>query len=342
MSRFRSPIAAAVLMVFASFSVNAASGPSVAVSILPLHSLVSSVMAGVSEPTLLIPRQVSPHRYSLRPSQVRAISKADIVFWTEPTFLPYLSKAARGSKAKLVSLGKFSGVTRYKAREGGVWEGHDHSDHGKGHDKHGDHSDHGKGHDKHGDHSDHGKGHDKHGTHGDIESHMDQHTWLDPLNALAMAEGIVRTLISVDPANASRYKSNGAYLRKTLTALVKRIDGEVSLVRGKSFIVFHDAYQYFEKRFKIPASGSVLAHSGQAPSAKRLYQIRKKILSKNTVCVFREPQFDSKLAKSLVDGTGAKIGTIDPIGVSLKPGPSAYPLLIQNLASSLVDCLKAG
>ena len=325
MSRFQSPIAAAVLMVFASFSVNAASGPSVAVSILPLHSLVSSVMAGVSEPTLLIPRQVSPHRYSLRPSQVRAISKADIVFWTEPTFLPYLSKAARGSKAKLVSLGKMSGVIRYKAREGGVWEGHDH----------GDHSD-------HSDHSDHGKGHDKHGTYGDIESHMDQHIWLDPLNALAMAEGIVRTLISEDPANASRYKSNGAYLRKTLTALVKRIDGEVSLVRGKSFIVFHDAYQYFEKRFKIPASGSVLAYSGQASSAKRLYQIRKKILSKNTVCVFREPQFDSKLAKSLVDGTGAKIGTIDPIGVSLKPGPSAYPLLIQNLASSLVDCLKAG
>ena len=170
---------------------------------------------------------------------------------------------------------------------------------------------------------------------------MDQHTWLDPLNARAMTEGIVRMLISVDPANASRYKSNGAELRKTLTALVKRIDGEVSVVRGKSFIVFHDAYQYFENRFKIPASGSILAHSGQAPSAKRLYQIRKKILSKNTVCVFREPQFDSKLAESLVNGTGAKIGTIDPIGVSLKPGPSAYPLLIQNLASSLVDCLKA-
>ena len=113
------------------------------------------------------------------------------------------------------------------------------------------------------------------------------------------------------------------------------------MVRGKSFIVFHDAYQYFEKRFKIPASGSVLAHSGQAPSAKRLYQIRKKILNKNSVCVFREPQFDAKLAESLVNGTGARIGTVDPIGISLKPGPGAYALLIQNLASSLVDCLKS-
>jgi zinc transport system substrate-binding protein len=320
MFRFRSSIMAAALFCGVSVPVNAANGPSVAVSILPLHSLVASVMAGVGEPTLIIPRQASPHRYSLRPSQVRAISEADIVFWTEPTFLPYLSKAAQNSKAKLVSLGTQSGVIRLKAREGGVWEGHDHGE----------------------SHGDHGKHNDKHGDkHVEIANHMDQHTWLDPLNARAMTEGIVRALVSVDPANASRYKTNGADLRKSLTALVKRIDGEVSVVRGKSFIVFHDAYQYFEKRFKIPASGSVLAHSGQAPSAKRLYQIRKKILNKNSVCVFREPQFDAKLAESLVNGTGARIGTVDPIGISLKPGPGAYALLIQNLASSLVDCLKS-
>lgn len=316
MHRFRLAIAIAALFCWGSVAVKAANGPKVVVSILPLHSLVSSVMAGIGEPALLIPPQASPHRYALRPSQVRTVAEADILFWTGAEFETYLAKLVLGNKAKLVALGKQAGVVRLKARKGGVWEGHAHGALPS---------------------NQHDKSHDQHGA---KAVDIDQHFWLDPFNARAMAGGIVRGLVAVDPANASRYVTNGASLKRSLTALAKRIEGELTEVRGKSFIVFHDAYQYFEKRFIIPASGSVLVHSGHAPSAKRLYQIRKKILDQKSICVFREPQFDTKLADSLANGTGARISTLDPVGTSLKPGPGAYVLLIQNLAASLVDCLK--
>ena len=69
-----------ILGLIALFGPAQAGAPRVVASIKPVHSLVSAVMQGAGEPGLLVGGSGSPHAYALRPSEARALSRADIVF----------------------------------------------------------------------------------------------------------------------------------------------------------------------------------------------------------------------------------------------------------------------
>lgn len=296
----------------------ALAAPKVVTSILAVHSLASSVMTGVGTPDLLISGDTSPHRFALRPSQRKALAEADLIFWVGENIEGSLAKVISLSRARGVALMRAPDVIRLKARSGGVWGEGDHGhDHGHGH------------------------GHkDDHSKKEDVE--IDAHIWLDPANARAIVKTMVAELCKVDPANQARYKTNGEAALARLNRLEKELGAKLAPVRKRPYIVFHDAFQYFERRFGMAAAGSLLVHTGHAPSAKRMFQIRKKILARNVKCVFREPQFDAKLADSVVRGTPARIATLDPVGSGLKSGPGAYDALIRNIATSMIGCLGQG
>ena len=223
---------------------------------------------------------------------------------------------------------------------------HDHDKHG--HEKHAEHKhDHDKhGHEKHAEHKhDHDKhGHEKHAEHKhDHEDHghghFDMHLWLDPANAKAMVHEIAEALSAADPANASRYKSNGEALEKRLASLIQDTAKQLKPVKGRPFVVFHDAFQYFEKRFGLNAVGSITVSPEVIPGARRVGEIKKKIGKLGAVCVFSEPQFEPKLVGVVTEGTKAKTGTLDPLGADLPDGPDLYFKLIERNAKMLADCL---
>ena len=110
-------------------------------------------------------------------------------------------------------------------------------------------------------------------------------------------------------------------------------------IKDKPYIVFHDAYQYFEKVFGLNAVGSIALEDDVATSPKQISYIRNKIIKSNVSCVFQEPQFDSKLVKTVVEGTDAKIGTLDPLGVDIANKKDFYLQLIRNMSKSLKKCL---
>ena len=105
------------------------------------------------------------------------------------------------------------------------------------------------------------------------------------------------------------------------------------------FLVFHDAYHYFEARFGITAAGSVTVSPESPPSARRVVEVRARIRGQGARCVFAEPQFQPTLLRVLVEGTPAKVGVLDPLGVALEPGPDLYFQLLENLAGGLQRCL---
>ncbi len=76
-----------------------------------------------------------------------------------------------------------------------------------------------------------------------------------------------------------------------------------------------------------------------APSAKRLNEIRDKLEETKAVCVFREPQFDAKFVRVVLEGTPAKPGILDVMGIDVTPGPKAYDEMMRNLAKAARDCL---
>lgn len=100
----------------------------VVASIQPVHSLAAGVMQGVGEPRLLVIGGASPHHYSLRPSDARAIAEADVVFWIGPDLENFLVKPLTNAKSKVrsIALMEASGVTVLPLRTGGAWNAHRH------------------------------------------------------------------------------------------------------------------------------------------------------------------------------------------------------------------------
>jgi zinc transport system substrate-binding protein len=143
----------------------------------------------------------------------------------------------------------------------------------------------------------------------------------------------------VDPDNAGKYQQNAAALQARLDALTAEIEAEIAPVKGKGFIVFHDAYHYFEKRFGVQAAGSITVSPEVMPGAERIAAIKARVAELGATCVFAEPQFEPRLVEVVIEGTGARAGVLDPEGGSLTEGPELYFDLMRNLATSLRDCL---
>ena len=352
----------------------------VVTSLKPIHSLVSAVMEGVGEPTLIVEGAGSPHAYALKPSQAQSLESADVVFWVGDELEAFLEKPLQtiAANAKSVALIDAHDLIKLKFRDGGAFDDHGHEekghdDHGHekkakadhddhGHDDHGhekkakaDHDDHGHddhghekkakaGHDDHG-HDDHGHekkakaGHDDHGHDDHGHEGFDPHIWLDPINAKALVHEIEEVLSEKDPTHAAQYEANAKALESKLDRLVADVSTELKPLHDKGFIVFHDAYQYFEKRFDIKASGSITISPEILPGAERVSEIQGKIKQLGVTCVFAEPQFEPKLVSTVIEGTKAKSGVIDPLGAALEKGPDQYFQLIRNMATSIKKCL---
>lgn len=297
--------------------------PKVVASIKPVHSLVAGVMQGIGEPRLLVQGGVSPHEYSLRPSDARAIDEADIVFWIGPDLESFMVKPLRNAKGKVrsVALLDAPGIAVLPLREGGAWEPHRHG--AEASEPAGRHPQH-----------DHDRGH-RH------ESGRDAHVWLDPVNAVAMVRRIVAALGEVDPARQADYRRNGETLIERLNQLDRQLAAELAPIRDRPFIVFHDAYQYFERRYGLNGVGSLVLDPEQRPGAKRVTEIRARIGDLGVRCVFGEPQFQPALVETVIAGSGARPGVLDPEGgAELRVGPEAYFQLLRRLADSLRSCLN--
>ena len=310
----------------------ASAAPRVVVSIKPLQGIVTGIMDGIGRPHLLLPGGASPHRYSLKPSDARALRRAQVIIWVGPDLETFLVKPLRvlGTGAQRITLSNLRGLIRHRVRAGGLWERHDHDSHGgHGGDKGHDHKDHGH---KDRGRKDQGKAHKQGGQ-------LDGHIWMDPRNGMLFARAIARALTKADPTNANRYRANLAATLKRIGAADRRARAVLAPVRGRPYIVFHDAFQYFEKRYGLAGVGSITLE-GRAPGARRLYNIRSRILKQRVRCVFTEPQYPPKLANTVVAGTPAKLGEVDPVGATLPGNKGDYARLLVNAANAIAGCLK--
>lgn len=309
--------------------------PRVAVDIAPVHSLVARVMEGVGTPDLIVQSGASPHEYSLRPSEASALQDANLVFWIGPDLTPWLTDTIEtlASDASVTELLEAEGTIELESRESALFEAHDHDAH-EGHDDHGD--------EKYDDHAEEGHedhGHEKVGHEGHDHGAHDPHAWLSPKNAMTWLDVIAGQLSSADPQNAGAYFASAAAGRAEIETLIGEVNATLEPVRGGQFIVFHDAYQYFETDFDFSASGAISIGDASDPSPARIAEIQARIADEGINCVLAEPQFNPGLVATVLDGTDAQTGILDPLGSDLEPGPSLYPQLIKNLSVALADCL---
>lgn len=320
---FRLSIAASLLVSSAAL----ADVPRVSTDILPVHGLVSRVMDGVGSPDLLVDPGASPHGYALRPSQAAALQDADVVIWVSDRLSPWLEGPldTLSADAARLELLEVAGSTTHDFRERAVFEAHD--DHRR------------DDHDGDDEHDHEGHGHDDHEGHS--HAGLDPHAWLDPENGRVWLSAIADTLAEIDPENADTYRANAEAGRDELAELIAEIDARMEPLANRPFVVFHDAFQYFEARFDLTGTGAISLGDASAPSAARIAAIQDAMSERGIVCVFAEPQFDPGLVAAVANGTDAHSEVIDPLGLGVQPGPGFYPTLIDSFATSFESCLAS-
>ena len=275
--------------------------PKVVVSVLPVHSLVSAVMGDVGEAQLLIPGGQSPHASQLKPSQVNALLSADLIVWVGALLESNIGKiiAQRRDETHVITLLENDAINKLPTRSPD--DGHDH---------------------------------DTHAHH-----NIDPHVWLSFDNARAIARIVADELASLDSANRDRYQSNAEELLSRLQQLRKSMHTDLYAVNDLLYVVFHDAYQYFENEFDLHPLAPLTVSAERPTGARRIRQIKQLIQSQKVRCVFSEPQFQPGLMAMLVADTDAKAGVLDPLGAGLEPGPDAWFELMRKLADALTTCL---
>lgn len=294
-------------LLFSIPSLTLADAPRVVTDIAPIHSLVAQVMGDLGSPDLLVAANASPHSFSLRPSQAGALEQAQAVFWVGEALTPWLEPllGKLAPKAEHIELLHLPVTQTLAFREGVTFE-HDAHDH-----------------------------EDAHG-HGDVEA--DPHAWLNPDNAMAWLDVIAAELAELDPENAATYAANAKAAKDGLGETIAQIEATLVPVKDKTFIVFHDAYHYFEARFDVEASAAISLSDAAAPGPARVEQIQTLVREKTVTCAFSEPQFSQGLIATVLDGTDARAAVLDPLGSTMEPGPDLYNALLRTMADAIAGC----
>jgi zinc transport system substrate-binding protein len=298
------------LILFLALPAIAGKDFSVVTSIRPVHSLAAAVMEGAGQPELLIDEAQSPHGYQLRPLQMKILNSADIVFYVDEYFETFLGNALKAlpRKVKKVALSETRGLKIYDLRGEGPWEKPEYHQQGNS---------------------------DEHHAIG-----KDYHLWLDPDNAALLAGKMAGELSRIDPVNSNIYRSNALEIKNKIKNLDRTIIKKLGPVSGKPYIVFHDAYQYFEKHYGLNGAGSITVDPHLPPPVRSLMMLRDRIKSSEVKCVFYEPQFKARLVDTVIEGTAAKAARLDPLGTHIEKGPDLYIKMMRDIAEKMADCLE--
>jgi zinc transport system substrate-binding protein len=305
--------AAAALAAAQGLSSAAQAEIAVVVTSKPVHALVATVMGATGKPALLVSSSASPHTYAMKPSDAKAVNSARVFFRVSEDLEPFTAKLVKSlpSSVQVETLADAKGLRRMSKREGGAFDGH--AAHA---------------------------GHKSKATSQPEPEEIDTHLWLDPGNAGVLVQRIAAVLSEVEPANAARFQANAEAFVVRNTAMAADLRRDLKPLAGRPFIVFHDAYQYFESWAGLAAAGSITTSPEVQPTGKRLSTLRAKIKGSGVACVFAEPQFQPKVVAALTEGFNVRTGTLDPEGTMLEPGPELYERLMRDLARNFAACLS--
>ena len=310
------PTLAALLLLTATPTV--AEPPRVVTDIPPVQSITAAIMGDLGTPELVVDLAGSPHHLTLRPSDAARLNDADLLIWVGPDLTPWLEDARASVTNSLTSLtlANADGWTPLPFREIDDFKVADDHDH--------DHDDH--------DHDDHAHDHGE----------TDPHAWLDPRVATAWANAIAAALSDTDPANADAYRANAATFANDMAALEAELATRAEAIRGVTYLLPHDAYQYFEVRFDLPAAGTITFSDDADPGPAYIAGLQDLVRDGGIDCVTYAPYETQGWVTLLTEGTEVAAHPLDQLGADLPRGPDLYPDTLRAIMTTLETCAGQG
>lgn len=288
--------------------------PNIVVTIKPIHALISGLTAGIAEPTLLLPPGTSPHAFNLKPSQRKALSEADLIIWVGPdlenVMIQTLKSLPSQKKLELID-GQVIRALPYRTP---------HHHHDKLHEHEHNH---------------------KHEHDHDHDHALDPHVWINTNYAKLIVQQVEARLVSLDAEHAATYHANANRLYEKLAALKIEIQNRLAAHHAVHYLVYHDAYQYFEREFGLQPATVINANPHAPMSAKKIIELQK-LISKNHIhCVCTEPEYGDKILNAF-EIKDMKHVVLDALGVYQKrSGEDAYFEMMRNLSEQLARCLSS-
>ena len=289
-------------------------------SIKPLQLIAAAVQDGVGQPDVLLPPGASPHHFALRPSDVRHVREADLLYWIGPDLESFLPRVLAGRDKPSVAVQDVPGMSLRHFGDSDAQHAEHHADHA--------------------DHADHAHAADQH-DHAHRPGSLDAHLWLLPANARVIAGKIATDLAQADPANAARYQANAKAFGERLDALDQRLKSRLNGLAGKPYFVFHEAYDYFEAAYGLKHAGVFSVLGEVQPGAQHVAAMRERLQQAGPSCVFSEPPFRPRLAQTLTAGLPVTLAELDAMGGALPVDAGGYEALLENMAGELAGCLEA-
>lgn len=276
----------------------------VVTSLKPVELLVKAVAGDEVKVITLVQPGGSPHNYTMKPSQRRALEEADAIFWVGPEMETFLTR--------LLGSSEFNDRTYSLMHEENVPE----IETGDAH---------------HG-HDDHGHGHD----HGDGE---DPHIWLDPALALDMARDIHKVLSQLDGAQSDTLDANLKKFEQELSAAESDITTRLKPVADIDLFTYHDAFTRFVEHYGLQLEGILTLNPELSPGARHIAEVQQKLQQANQPCLLTEPQFNRQWWRSITEGLDITFSTWDPLATDIKSDRNGYIAFQQGLADAVLKCL---
>ncbi|MGA9220623.1 MAG: zinc ABC transporter substrate-binding protein [Pseudomonas graminis] len=269
--------------------------------------IAAAVQDGIAVPEVLLPPGASPHNYALRPSDVRRVQEADLLYWIGPDMETFLPRVLSGRSKASVPVESLPGM---------------HLRHFTASAEH---------------HDDDEDEHDHDHRPGSVDAHL----WLSSVNARVIAAKMAADLSQADPANAARYESNAKAFDARLDALDAKIKQRVAGISGKQYFVFHEAFDYFEEAYGLKHAGVFAVSSEVQPGAQHVAAMRARLTEFGKTCVFSEPPLRPRLADTLSAGLPVKLAELDGLGGYTPATAEGYEQLMSKLADDLAGCLES-
>jgi len=163
----------------------------------------------------------------------------------------------------------------------------------------------------------------------------DPHVWLDPRNAIVIAQALTEKLIQIDSKNSAQYRENFRLFAEKIKKLDEKLEISLTPLSAAGFVVYHEGFGHFVSHYGLRQLDYVTYTPEQKPGARHLNQLRL-ILAKEGKCLFLEPYGDTQSARNLAQEFNLRVGILDSLGTQ---GVADYSQLLEQMSTSFLTCL---
>ncbi len=173
------------------------------------------------------------------------------------------------------------------------------------------------------------------------EQIIDPHLWLDPFNGGILATAVAEQLVALDPEHAASYRENLRQFIARLDTALETTRARLDEIQPPAYGVYHNAYQYFEKRVDLAPDLVLLNNPEVLPGVRRMAELQNAIALLDLRCLFVESDSDRALLQTLIGDRAVELATVDVLGYEIASSRTAYLELLSAVGDTYADCFES-